>query len=87
MVYTIQKTNTMTQFTYMAIKVADEDQFNQVAEKLRGQGYRADSEPRFGIWRDQKTHVITYDDGEFGLYKHEGSGSPTRYTYEQFMKL
>jgi hypothetical protein len=81
----------MTQFTYMAIKVADEDQFNQVAEKLRGMGYEAQKDPFLGGWRecvlDWNPHVLTYRHGKFSLYSHEGNADRTRYTYEQFMKL
>jgi hypothetical protein len=81
----------MTQFTYMAIKVADEQEFNQVAEKLRGMGYRADADPEYGSWQEYITqhdpHVLTHEGGKFGLYNHDGNGNPARYTYEQFMKL
>jgi hypothetical protein len=81
----------MTQFTYMAIKVADEDQFNQVAEKLRGMGYEAHKIPEWGAWHkdanDWDAHVLTYRYGEFELHNHDGNDNPTRYTYEQFMKL
>jgi len=80
----------MTQFTYLAIKVADEDQFNQVAEKLRGMGYEADGNRRFATWEhklvDDDFYVITYSDGVFQIHNHEGSAS-IRYTYEEFMKL
>ena len=75
----------------MAIKVADEDQFNQVAEKLRGMGYYADGRPQFGTWEHkiarEDVHVLTYKDGEFALHSHEGDFDRTRYTYEQFMQL
>jgi len=81
----------MTQFTYMAIKVADEFQFNQVAKKLRGQGYEADADPKLGTWKrkfaSENFHVITYRDGLFEVHSHEGIGDLTRYTYKQFMKL
>jgi len=81
----------MTQFTYMAIKVADEDQFNQVAEKLRGMGHEVDDDPEYGSWHDDAalydTHVLTHMDGEFGLYSYKGLVKRTRYTYEQFMQL
>jgi hypothetical protein len=77
----------MTQFTYMAIKVADEDQFNQVAEKLRGMGYRADKDPFYSTWSKGKKFVIATSYFGFGLYSHSGTSNPTRYTYEQFMKL
>jgi hypothetical protein len=80
----------MTQFTYMAIKVADEDQFNQVAEKLRGMGYKADKDPYFGTWKrkfaSENFHVFAYTTGEYGIYGHKG-GASTRYTFEQFMQL
>jgi hypothetical protein len=77
----------MTQFTYMAIKVADEDQFNQVAEKLREQGYEADGNPFYSTWSIGRTHVITYENGKFSLHPHSGTTPRIRYTFEQFMKL
>lgn len=77
----------MTQFTYMAIKVANEQEFDQVAEKLLGMGYVADANPKWHTWNDQKTHVITYHNGEFGFYEHSGFNIPTRYTFTQFMEL
>jgi hypothetical protein len=81
----------MTQFTYMAIKVADEDQFNQVAEKLRGMGYEADKNPAWGAWHkdanDWSAHVLAYRHGRFELHSHCGVSCDTRYTYEQFMQL
>jgi hypothetical protein len=81
----------MTQFTYMAIKVADEDQFNQVAEKLRGMGYYANSAPKWGTWArkvaDENFYVLAHGSGRFSIHSHDGTNNPTRYTYEQFMKL
>jgi hypothetical protein len=79
----------MTQFTYMAIKVADEQEFNTVAEKLWGMGYYTRHTYEFRRWREDKTHVLTYNDGDFGLYIHCAEHDPdyTRYTYEQFMQL
>jgi hypothetical protein len=76
-------------FTYMVIKVADENEFNQVAEKLRGMGYEAIRDSEYSVWSDKKTHILTYKDGDFGIYRHYAMGDPdyTRYTYEQFMQL
>ena len=81
----------MTQFTYMAIKVADEDQFNQVAEKLRGMGYEADKDRQFGTWEyklaGRNFHVLTEEGGWFSIHNHDGNSNPTRYTFNEFMKL
>jgi hypothetical protein len=81
----------MTQFTYMAIKVADEQEFNQVAEKLRGMGYYANPDPKWGMWGrkelDKNFHVLAHTSGRFSIHNHDGNSNPTRYTYEQFMKL
>jgi hypothetical protein len=82
----------MTQFTYIAIKVADEDQFNQVAEKLRGMGYYANPASKWGAWErkvaDKNFHVLAHESGRFSIHSHNGGDfNPARYTYEQFMKL
>jgi CHAD domain-containing protein len=81
----------MTQFTHMAIKVANEQEFNAVAEKLRGMGYEADADPFFCKWQDDSAqydpHVLTYLDGEFAFHSHKGNAKRTRYTYEKFMQL
>ena len=76
----------MTQFTYMAIKVADEQEFNQVAEKLRGMGYYANPDPFYSTWSKRKEFVIATSFG-FGLYSHSGTANPTRYTFNEFMQL
>jgi hypothetical protein len=82
----------MTQFTYMAIKVANEFQFNQVAERLRGMGYYEDADPTFSEWHHDvfecnfDYHILTYKDGEFSIHHHKGGDYRTYFSFEQFMQ-
>ena len=83
----------MTQFKRMAIKVANEFQFNQVADKLRGMGYIADADPPFSEWHHDVFecnfyyHILTYKDGEFSISPHKGGDYRIYFTYEQFMQI
>jgi hypothetical protein len=74
---------------YMAIKIADENEFNQVAKVLKGLGYIPSPEPEWGSWEDKGAqdnfHVITYLDRTFDIHSHKGSGNQF-YTFSEFIE-
>jgi hypothetical protein len=77
----------MTKFTNITVKIADEREFNDVAEVLRGMNYTPYEDAHFSDWSLKYAkgnyHILGEEDGTYVIYEHNHNREVM--SYHEFM--